>query len=182
MGAWWQENQASNLQLGSDIVSKVVIAHFRTYKSPISALLQCGFTNAVLDNSVTGTHNLFVINPFRGSVKFQSADALVLQPKIAFWVLWLSPRLVGHLINRIRNGTNVWKGTVSGAASDATGKMSSLSGAIASSFHNCRGNALIVDCSSSKANYYLLLYGIICIANINLSRSNTYCVWIKHCT
>nr|POF06306.1 hypothetical protein CFP56_51587 [Quercus suber] len=114
-------------------------------------------------NSSRGTHNLFVINPFRGSVKFQSADALVLQPKIAFWVLWLSPRLVGHLINRIRNGTNVWKGTVSGAASDATGKMSSLSGAIASSFHNCRGNALIVDCSSSKANYYLLVFPLSCM-------------------
>ena len=114
-------------------------------------------------NSLRGTHNLFVINPFRGSVKFQSADALVLQPKIAFWVLWLSPRLVGHLINRIRNGTNGWKSTVSGAAAAATGRMSSLSGAIASSFHNCIGNALIVDCSSSKANYYLLVFPLSCM-------------------
>ena len=127
--------------------------------------------NWIMINASRGTHNLFAIDPFRGSVNFQSADALVLQPKMAFWVLWLSPRLVGHLINRIRNGTNGRKGTVSRAAADATGRMSSLSGAIASSFHNCRGNALIVDCSSSKANYYLLVFPPSCMVLYALQTS-----------
>ena len=48
--------------------------------------------------------------------------------------------------------------TVSGAKADAIGRMSSLSRIIALSFHNCRGNALIVDCNSSKPNYSLLVF------------------------
>ena len=49
--------------------------------------------------------------------------------------------------------------------------MSSLSGAIASSFDNCRGNALNVDCSSSKANYYLLVFPPICMVKYALQTS-----------
>ncbi|GMY31425.1 autophagy-related protein 18f isoform X2 [Fagus crenata] len=68
------------------------------------------------------------------------------------------PPVTLSVVSRIRNGTNGWKGTVSGAAAAATGRMSSLPGAIASSFHNCRGNALFLDCSSSKAKYHLLVF------------------------
>nr|POF06314.1 hypothetical protein CFP56_51592 [Quercus suber] len=66
-------------------------------------------TNWIMINSLRWTHNLFAINPFRGSVNFQSTDALVLSPKMAVWVLWLRLRLVGHLlINQQNKEWNEW--------------------------------------------------------------------------
>ncbi|XP_068644397.1 autophagy-related protein 18f-like isoform X2 [Aristolochia californica] len=41
-------------------------------------------------------------------------------------------------VSRIKNGSNGWRGTVTGAAAAATGRVSALSGAIASAFHNCK--------------------------------------------
>ncbi|KAI4340059.1 hypothetical protein MLD38_024933 [Melastoma candidum] len=61
-------------------------------------------------------------------------------------------------ISRIRNGTNGWRGTISGAAAAATGRLSSLNGAIASSFHNCRGSNAFTDRSSEKAKHHLLVF------------------------
>ncbi|KAM4103014.1 hypothetical protein ACJW30_06G047100 [Castanea mollissima] len=148
--------------------------------------LQRGFTNAVIQDisfsddsnwimisSSRGTNHLFAINPLGGSVNFQSADASFTLKNSSLGVMtkpavrWppsqqslcaAGPPVTLSVVSRIRNGTNGWKGTVSGAAAAATGRMSSLSGAIASSFHNCRSNALFVDCSSSKAKYHLLVF------------------------
>ncbi|KAF5478822.1 hypothetical protein F2P56_005352 [Juglans regia] len=148
--------------------------------------LQRGFTNAVIQDitfsddsnwimisSSRGTSHLFTINPLGGSVNFQSADASLTIKNSSLGVMtnpsvrWppnqqslcaAGPPVTLSVVSRIRNGNNGWRGTVSGAAAAATGRMSSLSGAIASSFHNCRGNALYVDCSSSKSKYHLLVF------------------------
>ncbi|XP_075503183.1 LOW QUALITY PROTEIN: autophagy-related protein 18f-like [Primulina tabacum] len=61
-------------------------------------------------------------------------------------------------VSRIRNGNNGWRSTVSGAAAAATGRVSSLSGTIASAFHNCKGNDTCTDASSMKKCYYLLVF------------------------
>ncbi|XP_073016237.1 autophagy-related protein 18f-like isoform X1 [Primulina eburnea] len=61
-------------------------------------------------------------------------------------------------VSRIRNGNNGWRSTVSGAAAVATGRVSSLSGTIASAFHNCKGNDTCTDASSMKKCYYLLVF------------------------
>ncbi|GMY31491.1 autophagy-related protein 18f-like isoform X1 [Fagus crenata] len=127
----------------------------------------------IMISSSRGTSHLFAINPLGGSVNFQSADAgctiknsslgattkpAVRRPPSQQSLCAAGPPVTLSVVSRIRNGTNGWKGTVSGAAAAATGRMSSLPGAIASSFHNCRGNALFLDCSSSKAKYHLLVF------------------------
>ena len=61
------------------------------------------------------------------------------------------------VVSRIRNG-NGWKGTVTGAAAVATGRVSPLSGAIASVFHNCKGSGLYPGFSSLRTKYYLLVF------------------------
>ncbi|KAG6634552.1 autophagy-related protein 18f-like isoform X2 [Carya illinoinensis] len=145
--------------------------------------LQRGFTNAVIQDisfsddsnwimigSSRGTSHLFAINPVGGSVKFQSADVSpttgnrnLTKPSVN-WppnqqsLCAAGPPITLSVVSRIRNGNNGWRGTVSGAAAAATGRKSFLSGAIASSFHNCGGNALYVDCSSSKATYHFMVF------------------------
>jgi hypothetical protein len=124
-------------------------------------------------SSSRGTSHLFAINPLGGSVYFQSADANfttknsglgIMTKAVVRWppnqhsLCAAGPPVTLSVVSRIRNGNNGWRGTVSGAAAAATGRMSSLSGAIASSFHNCRGNALYADCHSSKAKYHLLVF------------------------
>jgi hypothetical protein len=123
-------------------------------------------------SSSRGTSHLFAINPLGGSVNFQSADANfttkngglgVMTKAVVRWPpnqlsLCAAGPPVTLSVSRIRNGNNGWRGTVSGAAAAATGRMSSLSGAIASSFHNCRGNALYAGCHSLKAKYHLLVF------------------------
>ncbi|CAA6671915.1 unnamed protein product [Spirodela intermedia] len=125
--------------------------------------LQRGFTNAVIQDisfsddsqwimisSSRGTSHLFSIssgsttNPYsndaavinsnngldgsgRGAGRWPTSSPL---SKPNQHVL-LSP---GH-----QNGSNGWKGAVSGAAAAATGRVSPLSGAVASAFHNCNG-------------------------------------------
>ncbi|CAN1811989.1 Autophagy-related protein 18f [Linum perenne] len=112
--------------------------------------LQRGLTNAVIQDisfsddcqwimisSSRGTSHLFAINPFGGS----------------------GPPVTLSAVSRIRNGSNGWKGTVSGAASAATGRLSSVPGVIASSFHNCKGNSSsCVNGASPKKKYYLLVF------------------------
>lgn len=61
-------------------------------------------------------------------------------------------------VSRIHHGTNGWRGTVSSAAAAATGRTGSVSGAIASAFHDCRGNALNVDNGSSESRYPILVF------------------------
>jgi len=69
------------------------------------------------------------------------------------------PPLTLSAVSRIRNGNNGWRGTVTGAAAAATGRQGYLSGAIASSFHKCKGsNDMYVDGASFKSKYHLLVF------------------------
>ena len=131
-------------------------------------------------SSSRGTNHLFAINPIGGSVSFQSGDAgfalkhsglgVMTKPQVR-WPPNLGvqtpnqtslcasgPPVTLSVVCRIRNGNNGWRGTVSGAAAAATGRMGSLSGAIAASFHNCKGNFLFAESSSLKKKYHLLVF------------------------
>ncbi|KAE8704044.1 Autophagy 18 F isoform 2 [Hibiscus syriacus] len=148
--------------------------------------LQRGITNAVIQDisfsddsnrimisSSRGTIHLFAINPMGGSVCLQSGDAdfahkngslgVMTKPQVPRLpnssLCASGPPVTLSVVSRIRNGSNGWRGTVSGAAAAATGRMGSLSGAIACSFHNCKGNNFLLSESSSlKGKYHLLVF------------------------
>ncbi|XP_021654708.2 autophagy-related protein 18g isoform X2 [Hevea brasiliensis] len=156
--------------------------------------LQRGFTNAVIQDisfsddsnwimvsSSRGTSHLFAINPFGGSVNFQTSDASYTTKNNGFGVMTKSavrwppnlgllmhnqqsicatgPPVTLSVVSRIRNGNNGWRSTVTGAAAAATGRLGSLSGAIASSFHNSKSNNdLYVDGTTLKTKYHLLVF------------------------
>ncbi|MBA0676128.1 hypothetical protein Goari_017634 [Gossypium aridum] len=132
-------------------------------------------------SSSRGTSHLFAINPMGGSVSSQSGDADFAHKNSSLGVMtkpqvpWLpslgvqtptqtslcasGPPVTLSVVSRIKNGNDGWRGTVSGAAAAATGRTSPLSGAIASSFHNCKNNKfLFSESSSSKAKYHLLVF------------------------
>ncbi|XP_009358092.2 autophagy-related protein 18f [Pyrus x bretschneideri] len=134
-------------------------------------------SNWIMVSSSRGTSHLFAINPWGGSVNLPTADAGFTTKSTGLGVTTRSsvrwpglqtpnqqslcsagPPVTLSVVSRIRNGNNSWRGTVTGAAAAATGKMSSLSGAVASSFHNCKGNAYYLDHNSSKAKYHLLVF------------------------
>lgn len=134
----------------------------------------------IMVSSLRGTSHLFAISPSGGSVNFQSADAsfsannsgstLMAKPAVhgssnsglqaltQQSICASGPPVTLTAVSRIRNGTNGWRNTVSGAAAAATGRLSSLSGAIASAFHNCKGNDMNGDSSCLKKNYYFLVF------------------------
>ncbi|XP_031265449.1 autophagy-related protein 18f [Pistacia vera] len=138
-------------------------------------------SNWIMISSSRGTSHLFAINPSGGSVYFQSADTsfnakhngsgFMTKPGVR-WppnagvqlpnqqsLCASGPPVTLSVVSRIRNGNNGWRGHVSGAAAAATGRMSSLSGAIASSFHNCKGKGgVYAGGSSSKMKYHLLVF------------------------
>ncbi|KAK9689078.1 hypothetical protein RND81_09G034000 [Saponaria officinalis] len=126
----------------------------------------------VMISSSKGTSHLFAISPFGGTVNLQFADTSFDSNGSSFTsnpaVRW-SPKFAGQMFNnkdllsygppvtlsvvsRIRNGNNGWKGTVNSAAAVATGKSSSLSGAIAATFCVCEGNGPL------KSRYNLLVF------------------------
>ncbi|XP_050883221.1 autophagy-related protein 18f isoform X2 [Lathyrus oleraceus] len=135
----------------------------------------------IMISSSRGTSHLFAINPQGGYVNIQSNDdslatknsglstttnqvvrrspmSAVQMPKQQSLYVG-GPPITLSVVSRIRNGTNGWRGTVSGAAAAATGRKSSLSGAIASSFRICKGSrAMYGDVNNSKANYHLLVF------------------------
>ncbi|KAH1121045.1 hypothetical protein J1N35_004205 [Gossypium stocksii] len=138
-------------------------------------------SNWIMISSSRGTSHLFAINPMGGSVSSQSGDADFAHKNSSLGVMtkpqvpWLpnlgvqtptqtslcasGPPVTLSVVSRIKNGNNGWRGTVSGAAAAATGRMSPLSGAIASSFHNCKNNKfLFSESCSSKAKYHLLVF------------------------
>ncbi|KAH7511569.1 hypothetical protein JRO89_XSUnG0189700 [Xanthoceras sorbifolium] len=135
-------------------------------------------SNWIMISSSRGTSHLFAINPLGGSVCFQSADGGFTSKNSGLGVMakpgvrWppnsslpqqnlcaSGPPVTLSVVSRIRNGTNGWRGSVSGAAAAATGRVSPLSGAIASSFHNCKGNNdTYAGGNSSKAKYHLLVF------------------------
>ncbi|KAL6199304.1 hypothetical protein ACLB2K_029088 [Fragaria x ananassa] len=137
-------------------------------------------SNWILVSSSRGTSHLFAINPWGGPIDIPSSDASFNPINIVSGVTtraavhWppnsglqmphqqslcsSGPPVTLSVVSRIRNGNNSWRGTVTGAAAAATGKMNSLSGAIASSFHNSKGNDYHVDSSALKAKYHLLVF------------------------
>ncbi|KAL3639928.1 hypothetical protein CASFOL_014896 [Castilleja foliolosa] len=143
--------------------------------------LQRGFTNAVIQDisfsndsrwimisSSRGTSHLFAISPSGGSVSFQSDDARFsaknespipgLQVLTEQTICLSGPPVTLSAVSRIRSGSsNGWRNTVSGAAAAATGRLSSLSGAITSAFHDGNFNPH-GGYSSFKKNYYLLVF------------------------
>lgn len=137
--------------------------------------LQRGVTNAVIQDisfsddshwimisSSRGTSHLFAINSFGGSVNSQSSDTRFTSKHSGGGTAKSQrhcapgPPVTLSVVSRIRNGNNGWRGTVSGAAAAATGRIGSLSGAIASSFHNCRGSNNLSGDSTPK--YHLLVF------------------------
>lgn len=118
----------------------------------------------IMISSSRGTNHLFGINPRGGSVSYDYGDASFTrghsgstnQPTICS----LGPPVTLSVVSRIRNGSNGWRGAVTGAAAAATGRMGSLSGAITSTFHNCKGhnNYLSPENCSLKTKYHLLVF------------------------
>lgn len=129
----------------------------------------------IMISSLRGTSHLFAISPSGGLVSFQpsarnSGSSLMAKPAVhgspnsglqvltQLSVCASGPPVNLNAVSRIRNGSNGWRNTVSGAAAAATGRSSSLSGAVASAFHNCKGDGVHGDQSSLKKNYYLLVF------------------------
>ncbi|KOM49943.1 hypothetical protein LR48_Vigan08g077000 [Vigna angularis] len=136
----------------------------------------------IMISSSRGTSHLFAINPQGGPVNILSCDnsltekdGLSVMPNQA--VHWpcssavkickqqslcaAGPPITLSVVSRIRNGSNGWRGTVTGAAAAAaaTTRLSSISGAIASSFYNVEGRStLCVNGNYSKEKYHLLVF------------------------
>ncbi|CAK9150291.1 unnamed protein product [Ilex paraguariensis] len=134
----------------------------------------------IMISSSRGTSHLFAISPFGGSVNFHSSDAcsteknggsgmmtkptVGLPPSSGLQMLKQQSLCASgspitlSVVSRIRSGNNGWRSSVSGAAATAAGRKSSPSGAIASAFHNCKGNEMFVDTSSLKSKHHLLVF------------------------
>lgn len=143
--------------------------------------LQRGITNAVIQDisfsddsqwimisSSRGTSHLFAISPseVRANIQLQNitSDGSHIhcsQSLVAHKLKDLnsfSGPITLSVVSRIKNGNNGWKGAVSGAAAAATGKVNPISGAIASTFHNCKASIAYLDANSLQTKYYLLLF------------------------
>ncbi|OVA11168.1 WD40 repeat [Macleaya cordata] len=131
----------------------------------------------IMISSSRGTNHLFAISPSGGTVHLHSTDGSTNSntgfgvttkpmvrsstgpPKLNQQNLCASgPPVTLSVVSRIKNGNNGWIGTVSGAAAAATGRASSLSGAIASAFHNCKRNDVYAEITSSRTKYHLLVF------------------------
>ncbi|GJM92906.1 hypothetical protein PR202_ga09412 [Eleusine coracana subsp. coracana] len=135
----------------------------------------------IMISSSRGTSHLFAISPYSGSTSFHysdnnstennyvvdssvkstanwsqnSAHSLSINQKTLFMS---GPPVTLSVVSRIRNGSNLFKGAVHGAAALATGVSSPISGAIASAFHNCKGTDLSSDGGSHSMKYHLLVF------------------------
>ncbi|XP_028094183.1 autophagy-related protein 18f-like [Camellia sinensis] len=130
----------------------------------------------IMISSSRGTSHLFAVSPSGGLVNFQSFDAcftdkncgsgVMTKPAAVHWppnsssqmfnqqnLCASGPPVTLSVVSGIRSGNNGWRSTVTGAAAAATGRMSSLSGAIASAFHNCKGNDLHAVVSGLVSSY-----------------------------
>ncbi|XXG69274.1 hypothetical protein AAC387_Pa06g2186 [Persea americana] len=135
----------------------------------------------IMISSSRGTSHLFAISPSGGTIDLPTNDATIvngingLNMTARRAVRWpptsgslkpsqqnlciSGPPITLSVVSRIRNGNNGWRGTVSGAAAAATGRASSLSGAIASAFHNCKGGkGVYLDSSSTRTKQHLLVF------------------------
>ncbi|XP_020256499.1 autophagy-related protein 18f-like isoform X2 [Asparagus officinalis] len=131
----------------------------------------------IMISSSRGTSHLFSVSPSGGFLNLQVSDANLINgsnapdltlktgpqnsvPSKANSQNLLYPSgnpITLSAVSRIRNG-NGWKGAVSGAAAAATGRVSPLSGAIASVFHNCKSSGLYQDFNSLRTKYHLLVF------------------------
>ncbi|KAL2327965.1 hypothetical protein Fmac_021392 [Flemingia macrophylla] len=132
----------------------------------------------IMISSSRGTSHLFAINPQGGPVNILSYDSSLTENNggLGFMsnqtVRWppsleickqqslcvAGPPITLSVVSRIRNGSNGWRSTVTSAATAATSRMSSLSGAIASSFCNFEGSSTLVNRNYSKEKYHLLVF------------------------
>ncbi|PON61475.1 Breast carcinoma amplified sequence [Parasponia andersonii] len=166
---------------GSDSASSYVHL-YRLQRGFTNAVIQdisfSDDSNWIMISSSRGTNHLFAINPL-GSVNLPVVDPTfpgrnsglgAMNRSASSWPPNTGLQIPNQqslsaagtpvtlaAVSRIKNGHS-WRGTVSGAAAAATGRMSSLSGAVASSFHNCKGKALHMDYSSLKAKHHLLVF------------------------
>ncbi|GAB2215842.1 hypothetical protein Droror1_Dr00020246 [Drosera rotundifolia] len=131
----------------------------------------------IMVSSSRGTIHLFAISPFGGSADMPLADSSFKDNELSgnsnSTLCWPSdadleanppticasgPPVTLSVVSRIRSGSNSgWKGTLTGAAAAASGRIGSLSGAIASSFHYCKGSETHGEACSLKAKYHLLV-------------------------
>ncbi|XP_077221211.1 autophagy-related protein 18f-like [Tasmannia lanceolata] len=134
----------------------------------------------IMISSSRGTSHLFAISPPGGTTNLHSSDASFTNGSSGLGLTTMTtvrwppstgsskpnqqglcgscPPVTLSAVSRIRNGNNSWRGTVSGAAAAATGRVSSLHGAIASAFHNCKGNGVYPDANSLKTKQHLLVF------------------------
>ncbi|GAB4846219.1 hypothetical protein Ancab_025215 [Ancistrocladus abbreviatus] len=132
----------------------------------------------IMISSSRGTNHLFAISPSGGSVDLQFADPSFkgegLRDYSSPALRWPDNsdlEMINHqslyasgppvplsVVSRIRCGSNGWRGTVTGAAAAATGRIGPLSGAIAASFHHCKCNDMHAITCSLKAKYHLLVF------------------------
>lgn len=132
----------------------------------------------IMISSSRGTSHLFAISPSGGTVQLHFDDGNLTNGNNGFSASTkqmvrsstITPKLNQHslcaagppvtlsVVSRIKNGNNGWIGTVSGAAAAATGRVGSLSGAIASTFHNCKRSNVYAESGSFRTNYHLLVF------------------------
>lgn len=135
----------------------------------------------IMISSSRGTSHFFAISPYSGSTSFHYSDNNLAEDNYvvdsslkhaAHWLQNSTPSLSLNqkmlsvsgspvtlsVVSRIRNGSNLLKGAVHGAAAFATGVSSPTSGAIASTFHNCKGGVPNTDGSLLCIKYYLLVF------------------------
>ncbi|KHN47845.1 Breast carcinoma-amplified sequence 3 like [Glycine soja] len=135
----------------------------------------------IMISSSRGTSHLFAINPQGGPVNILSCDNSLTEKNGGLDIInnqavrWphssaleickpqslcaAGPPITLSVVSRIRNGSNGWRSTVTGAAAAATNRMSSLSGAIASSFRNFKDSStLYVNGNYSKEKHHLLVF------------------------
>ncbi|XP_058072716.1 autophagy-related protein 18f-like isoform X2 [Magnolia sinica] len=137
-------------------------------------------SQCIMISSSRGTSHLFAISPSGGTINIQNDSSLTnvingigpMTKPTAHWppassglsksnqqpLCASGPPVTLSVVSRIQNGNNGWRGAVIGAAAAATGRVSSLSGTIASAFHNCKGKGAHPDTSSSKTKYHLLVF------------------------
>ncbi|KAL5978177.1 hypothetical protein ACLOJK_029294 [Asimina triloba] len=147
--------------------------------------LQRGLTNAVIQDisfsddsqwimisSSRGTSHLFALSHAGGTINLHNDADLThgrnglgpvmngsSLPKFNQQILCVSgPPVTLSPVSRIKNGSNGWRGTVTVAAAAATGRVSSLSGAIASAFLDCKGGSGHTDRNSLRTKYHLLVF------------------------
>ncbi|KAL4201538.1 hypothetical protein AMTRI_Chr02g259110 [Amborella trichopoda] len=131
----------------------------------------------IMIGSSKGTSHLFAISPFGGNMGPQSNEATMVnsghdgmfsftRPGVRWPPTSCSSKhnhfvpgspVTLSAVSRIRNGNNGWRAAVNGAAAAATGRVNNaLSGATASSFHDCNSGSYL----DSRIKHHLLVFSL----------------------